>query len=194
MPTLVGLHGPSGVGKDFTARHFEALRWQHLKLATGLRHLTYTLLNLPMTRSGDKDYEEELGLTKNLIEVGKQARDIHPEIFCQTLVWQIWHKPRALSCPGIVVSDVRQQNELATVLGMGGTVYEVQRSEVARPEQPLDNLLDRDKLPKLPSGHTQVTPKPMRPIEPPSSETLANLYALAGHTDPWGLLVHLAKP
>lgn len=194
---LIGLTGPSGVGKDYTARQLQFAGFTHLKFANGLRHLTYAIHGLEFSRMGDKDYESaelpHLGYTVTdlLIQVGAQARDLEPNVFCHTLVWQMWHKPIRLNHRGWVISDVRQPNELDVIQQADGTVYRVQRDTVARPPAALDKMLDHLELPVLWSG---TVPQGLHPCSMPTpvpTEALLDLYDYIGHPDPYRLLTYL---
>lgn len=173
---LVGLTGPSGVGKDYTAQVYERDHgFTHLKFCTGLRALTYLVTGANLDLMGDKDYEygySEGGQTIQewLLDLGAEARAVDTLIFCLTLHYQM----SRVDGPW-VVSDVRQPNELAYIQGLGGKVYEVVRDRpTARPMQPLDGLLKG--LPTLPSGQVLYDIHHIETPPGPSRESLVKLY------------------
>jgi hypothetical protein len=151
---FLGLHGPSGVGKDTTA---ERLRLGsppgevvHLKFALPLRAIVYELHGYDRERIGDKDYEEKNGITDALIAFNKVYRPHTPDLMVYGLQYCIWDyvvsapwsgqaKPRI-----IVVSDVRQPNEYHYLKwGCNARVARLQREGTARKARSLDNLLER---------------------------------------------------
>lgn len=143
---IIGLTGPSGVGKDTLANHLVSQGAVHLKYANPLRAMVYVLYDLDHLRIGDKQYEEEAGVTDMLIAFNVLYKTYDPDLMVKGLQYITSIIP---SDSDVVVSDVRQPNELDYIQLMGGRVYRLHREQPARAPRPLDHLLDRCTLPVL---------------------------------------------
>lgn len=155
----IGLHGPSGVGKDTLVadcvKYSNGLTIKHLKFAAPLRAIVYTLYDLDWSKAGDKDYEQGEGVTEKLIAFNDVYRPVHPDLMLTGLDCCIRHvieeSPPNLDDTFVLISDVRQVNEYEHITNnLGGSVIRLHRSSQSRPTQSLDNLLDDVNLCVLP--------------------------------------------
>jgi hypothetical protein len=152
---IVGLHGPSGVGKDtlinYTREKHDNIT--HLKFAAPLRAIVYTLKELTWSRVtvGNKHYEETDGITDLLVSFNEVYRPIVPDLMVRGLLYlvhneQVWWEERT-----ILVSDVRQPNEYDCIVHtLGGEVAHLTRETCAREPRALDNLLQDRRMVALP--------------------------------------------
>ena len=140
---LIALHGASGVGKDTLVAACKKLPLKvlHLKFATVLRVVVYILNDLDTSKIGDKYYELENGVTQKLIDFNAVYTTICPELLILGIKACIYYK-RNTPWDVIVISDLRQPNEYDAIKAMGGVVVRLTRSDVVRPVQSMDNLLD----------------------------------------------------
>lgn len=165
---ILGLTGVSGVGKDTLANWYcREVGAAHYKFAAVLRAIVYQLGNFDVDRMGDKDYE--LGwkggkIQKCLIDYNDFYRPIYPDLFVVSMEWLLSQETKPL----VVISDVRQLNELSMVVDRGGQVVRCLRKGATLRPAPLDSLLNNEDLPTL-----EVNDDPKLPI----LTTLVNLPA-----------------
>lgn len=135
---LVGLCGPAGCGKDTVAamlvRHGAFSKYT---LAMPLKMGLEAMLDIPLSTWDDRARKEEplpwLGKSPRQLaqtlgtEWGRQC--VHPEIWV-LLMKRHWEEVRKATCPRMVVTDVRFDNEAKAIIESGGTVWRVDRENV----------------------------------------------------------------
>ena len=143
---IIGLTGVSGVGKDTLANELVKQGAVHCKLANSLRSIVYVLHGLDVNHIGDKQYEEQNNVTDLLIKANAVYKLYDPELIVKGLGYLLSHIPPDKD---VVVSDVRQVNEMQYIQSLGGRVYRLHRAQPSRPERELDRLLDNEPLIEL---------------------------------------------
>ena len=134
---LIGLAGQAGSGKDTLAEHLcQAHSFASLALATPLRDGLRIMLGLSLEELTRRDLKEaridwlgrsprELSQTLGT-EWGREL--IHPEIWLRVAERTI-ARLRQSNPAGIVVTDIRFENEAEWVRAQGGTVWHLRRDQ-----------------------------------------------------------------
>lgn len=158
---LIGFTGFAGSGKDTAARLLiEQHGFQNLKMAAGLKYMTYSFLNFvgcPADEAarlvdGTKEQKETpseyfMGHTSRWFQqsIGTEwGRNCMGEDFW---VWAFTQKAKGLE--KVVCTDVRFPNEVEAIHKLGGRVYRVHRSSTY-PKGDLKDLHPSEKfIPEL---------------------------------------------
>ena len=136
---LVGLCGPAGSGKDTVAdllvKHGSFDRYT---LAMPLKMGLLAMLGISLETWNDRVAKEAvipwLGKSPRQVaqtlgtEWGRQH--VHPDLWVK-LMLRRWDVVRHSVSPRLVVTDVRFDNEASAIVEAGGTVWRVERDEVA---------------------------------------------------------------
>jgi hypothetical protein len=141
---MLAFNGNSGVGKDTLAarimgEHSQPWPLYHLKFAIPLRAVFYCLHGYPQHLIGDPQFEHSLGIKDKLVAFNGEYRSISPDMCLHGLgaTIQLFYP----GCAGILITDMRQPNELAWVMAMGGTGIRLEREGHTQPPRAMDNLL-----------------------------------------------------
>lgn len=139
MITVIGLTGRARVGKDTTARFITSVRGGYqYSFADPLRSMLKAGFGIDMNDPYWQDRKEQI-----IPAIGKSPREM-----MQTLgtewgrnmvsedVWLTLAKQKLLSSgPGMVIADVRFDNEAEWVRAVGGRIIHVQRDQAERVKQ-----------------------------------------------------------
>jgi len=138
---LIGLTGRAGSGKDTVADFLcETHGFVQLALADPLRHGLQAMLGLTAEQLHRRDIKETpidwIGKSpRELMQtLGTEwARDlIHPDLWlrrAEQRIAQIKASPPILHVAGIVVSDIRYENEADWLRGLGGKLWLIKRNK-----------------------------------------------------------------
>lgn len=113
---VIGLHGPSGIGKDtFVNRHIEELDCQviHMKFALPLRAIVYALEGWDIEKALDKGWENSNGVTDKLIAFNDEYKRVCPDLMvngADSFISRNNDFHRQVTTL-VMFSDVRQPNE-----------------------------------------------------------------------------------
>jgi hypothetical protein len=139
---IIGLAGFKRTGKDTFASYFPS-NFTRMAFAEPLKQAAAIIYDVPITVFEDelKDAtNEKWGITHRdmLINVGQKMREVDPDH------WVNLMKSRILSLADtdqhILITDVRQPNELQMIEHLGGAVYLVQRKGVAWNGHPTEKM------------------------------------------------------
>lgn len=132
---LVGLCGPAGCGKDSVAKFMP--HFKRYALASPLKRGIEVMFDLPSSIWDDRVAKEQ-----PLDWLGKSPRQlaqtlgtewgrthVHKDLWVKLMLRQ-WDEVRQSSCPLMVVTDVRFDNEAFAIIQAGGTVWRVEREGV----------------------------------------------------------------
>jgi len=174
-PLLIGLAGSMGVGKSTISSHLCLEHgWQSLAFADPLKNGLCAMFDLTreqleqMKRAG---HEIAPGVTarKAMQTLGTEwGRELNQDIWVLALRKQINKLTLWSDLPGIVIDDVRMENEAALIREYGGVVIHVRNGDATAAgdahlsEQRLhiaDNDLTIDNTGSLPALYTMVDHK-----------------------------------
>ena len=132
---IIGLAGRAGVGKDTAARFIQEQHpaWQIVAFADPLRRIAADLYDLTHEQMTDRALKErptvEWGLSPRQIlqRLGTEVvRAVHPK------TW-IFYALRTIAdsdAPGVIIPDVRFDNEVDLVRNLGGRLWWIDRPAV----------------------------------------------------------------
>lgn len=131
---IIGLSGLKRAGKDTFASYFPP-NFTRLAFAEPLRQAAALIYDVPPDVFSDslKDVlNKEWGITHRdmLINVGQKIREVNPDHWVQLMELRIATVTRMNPGQHILITDVRQPNELQMIERLGGAVYLVQRKGV----------------------------------------------------------------
>ena len=146
---IIGLAGFKRTGKDTFASYFPS-NFTRMAFAEPLKQAAAIIYDVPITVFEDelKDAtNEKWGITHRdmLINVGQKMREVDPDHWVKLMESRIsnayaqW-KLRGLTYQHILITDVRQPNELQMIEHLGGAVYLVQRKGVAWNGHPTEKM------------------------------------------------------
>lgn len=144
MSRLIGLVGKARVGKDTVAGHIlDNYGLMQYAFADPLKDMLEAVFG-DKFRGGDREQVIDwLGKSpRQLMQtLGTEwGRDcVHPDLWV-LFAEQEWLKAQARKAPGLVISDVRFDNEAAWIHGAGGLLLEIVRPEAG---QVADHLSER---------------------------------------------------
>ena len=146
---IIGLAGFKRTGKDTFASYFPS-NFTRMAFAEPLKQAAAIIYDVsPEAFSDDlKDAtNEKWGITHRdmLINVGQKMREVDPDHWVRLLKMRIMsefqHYQRAnIADQHILITDVRQPNELEMIECLGGAVYLVQRKGVAWNGHPTEKM------------------------------------------------------
>ena len=146
---IIGLAGFKRTGKDTFASYFPS-NFTRMAFAEPLKQAAAIIYDVPITVFEDelKDAtDEKWGITHRdmLINVGQKMREVDPDHWVRLLKMRIMsefqHYQRAnIADQHILITDVRQPNELEMIECLGGAVYLVQRKGVAWNGHPTEKM------------------------------------------------------
>lgn len=133
---IIGLHGIKRAGKDTAAGALDPMGWTRLAFADELRGALYTVN--PYLHDGVRmrhvvdavgwegakktGYKDEF---RRLLQyTGDACRALDPDIFVTPVVGRI-HTLARTGCRGVVVTDVRFDNEARGIIEAGGAIIEI---------------------------------------------------------------------
>jgi hypothetical protein len=146
---IIGLAGFKRAGKDTFASYFPS-NFTRMAFAEPLKQAAAIIYDVPITVFEDelKDAtNEKWGITHRdmLINVGQKMREVDPDHWVNLMKSRIsnayaqW-KLRGLTYQHILITDVRQPNELQMIEHLGGAVYLVQRKGVVWNGHPTEKM------------------------------------------------------
>lgn len=148
--TVIGLTGPSGVGKDTLTRAMQHYPLQtvviHSKIALCLRALTYLLQGLDIAKAGDRDYEARHGVVAPMIAVSREVLDLDQTLWVDAEAHLRARLLQDLVSRGtqkalVIISDVRHEHEQRAIEQSGGIVVELRREGIEPNPDRLDGLI-----------------------------------------------------
>lgn len=135
---LIGLCGPAGCGKDTVARHMSNCGFHRYTLAAAMKQGLEVMLGVPLSVWDDRVAKEQV-----IPWIGKSPRQLAQTLgtewgrnMIQQDLWirrmlREWDQVRVSTSPRMVVTDVRFDNEAQAIISAGGTVWRVERENVA---------------------------------------------------------------
>ena len=145
---IIGLAGFKRTGKDTFASYFPS-NFTRMAFAEPLKQAAAIIYDVPITVFEDelKDAtNEKWGITHRdmLINVGQKMREVDPDHWVKLMESRILSS-QLRSSPDdtdqhILITDVRQPNELQMIEHLGGAVYLVQRKGVAWNGHPTEKM------------------------------------------------------
>ena len=146
---IIGLAGFKRTGKDTFASYFPS-NFTRMAFAEPLKQAAAIIYDVPITVFEDelKDAtNEKWGITHRdmLINVGQKMREVDPDHWVKLMESRIsnayaqW-KLQGLTYQHILITDVRQPNELQMIEQLGGAVYLVQRKGVVWNGHPTEKM------------------------------------------------------
>ena len=145
---IIGLAGFKRTGKDTFASYFPS-NFTRMAFAEPLKQAAAIIYDVPITVFEDelKDAtNEKWGITHRdmLINVGQKMREVDPDHWVKLMKSRILSS-QLRSSPDdtdqhILITDVRQPNELQMIEHLGGAVYLVQRKGVAWNGHPTEKM------------------------------------------------------
>lgn len=146
---IIGLAGFKRTGKDTFASYFPS-NFTRMAFAEPLKQATAIIYDVPITVFEDelKDAtNEKWGITHRdmLINVGQKMREVEPDHWVRLLKMRIVSEFQRyqrvnITDQHILITDVRQPNELQMIEHLGGAVYLVQRKGVAWNGHPTEKM------------------------------------------------------
>lgn len=133
MHRIIAFHGPAGAGKDACADYIvDRLGYRKLSFANRLKKALAEILNVPVTMMDDRVFKEnapdELGSTvRHMLQtLGTEwgRNTINPDIWLMEANQVLDHMDKGI-VPGIVISDLRFENEADWVRVNGGLVVHI---------------------------------------------------------------------
>ena len=145
---IIGLAGFKRTGKDTFASYFPS-NFTRMAFAEPLKQAAAIIYDVPITVFEDelKDAtNEKWGITHRdmLINLGQKMREVDPDHWVKLMKSRILSS-QLRSSPDdtdqhILITDVRQPNELQMIEHLGGAVYLVQRKGVAWNGHPTEKM------------------------------------------------------
>lgn len=136
LPTIIGLCGYQGAGKDAVATALGRLGYQRVALADPVKDVALEVFRVPIRalHGTQKDKSEPLPQVCDVVgnprtgryiaqRVGEAFREIDPNVWVKYAEERIRQVQRLM--PRVVVPDVRYRNEFEMVRRQGGVVWEV---------------------------------------------------------------------
>lgn len=141
---IIGLSGFKRTGKDTFASYFPP-NFTRLAFAEPFKQAAALIYDVSPNVFGDslKDaINEKWGITHRdmLINVGQKMREVNPDHWVQLMELRIAAVTRLNPGQHILITDVRQLNELQMIERLGGAVYLVQRKGVAWNGHPTEKM------------------------------------------------------
>ena len=145
---IIGLAGFKRTGKDTFASYFPS-NFTRMAFAEPLKQAAAIIYDVPITVFEDelKDAtNEKWGNTHRdmLINVGQKMREVDPDHWVKLMKSRILSSQPRNSLDAtdqhILITDVRQPNELQMIEHLGGAVYLVQRKGVAWNGHPTEKM------------------------------------------------------
>lgn len=133
---IIGLSGLKRAGKDTFASYFPP-NFTRMAFAEPMKQAAAIIYDVPPEAFGDnlKDAtNEKWGITHRdmLINVAQKMREVDPDHWVRLMAARILNTyAQGLTDQHILITDVRQPNELEMIERLGGAVYLVQRKGVA---------------------------------------------------------------
>lgn len=165
---LIGLHGPKRSGKDTAAAALLAQGWERVALADPLRESLYILDPLLEPGLSLRHLVDACGwegvksspyageVRRLMMAQGDAMRALRADIFLAHALGKIV-VAKAAGAIGVVVTDVRFENEAKAVIQSGGRIVRVERpgigfdqthaSETALPEELVFSTVHNDSTP-----------------------------------------------
>lgn len=146
---IIGLSGLKRAGKDTFAKYFPP-NFTRMAFAEPLKQAASIIYDVHPLAFGDnlKDAtNEKWGITHRdmLINVGQKMREVDPDHWVKLMKSRILNaytqgQRLGLTDQHILITDVRQPNELEMIERLGGAVYLVQRKGVAWNGHPTEKM------------------------------------------------------
>ncbi len=141
---IIGLSGLKRSGKDTFASYFPP-NFIRLAFVEPLKQAASLIYDVPPDVFGDslKDtISKKWGITYRdmLINVGQKMREVNPDHWVRLMELRIAAVTRLNPSQHILITDVRQPNELQMIERLGGAVYLVQRKGVAWNGHPTEKM------------------------------------------------------
>lgn len=141
---IIGLAGFKRTGKDTFASYFPS-NFTRIAFAEPLKQAAAIIYDVPITVFEDelKDAtNEKWGITHRdmLINVSQKMREVEPDHWVRLMASRILNVFMQGPDQHILITDVRQLNELQMIEHLGGAVYLVQRKGVAWNGHPSEKM------------------------------------------------------
>ncbi|TXH55486.1 MAG: hypothetical protein E6Q97_08715 [Desulfurellales bacterium] len=146
---IIGLAGFKRTGKDTFASYFPS-NFTRMAFAEPLKQAAAIIYDVPITVFEDelKDAtNEKWGITHRdmFINVGQKMREVGPDHWVRLMKMRIMsdfqrYQRANITDQHILITDVRQPNELQMIEHLGGAVYLVQRKGVAWNGHPTEKM------------------------------------------------------
>ena len=146
---IIGLAGFKRTGKDTFASYFPS-NFTRMAFAEPLKQAAAIIYDVPITVFEDelKDAtNEKWGITHRdmLINVGQKMREVEPDHWVRLLKMRIMSEFQRyqrvnITDQHILITDVRQPNELQMIEHLGGAVYLIQRKGVTWNGHPTEKM------------------------------------------------------
>ena len=146
---IIGLAGFKRTGKDTFASYFPS-NFTRMAFAEPLKQAAAIIYDVPITVFEDelKDApNEKWGITHRdmLINVGQKMREVDPDHWVRLLKMRIMSEFQRyqrvnITDQHILITDVRQPNELQMIEHLGGAVYLIQRKGVTWNDHPTEKM------------------------------------------------------
>ena len=142
---IIGLSGLKRAGKDTFASYFPP-NFTRMAFAEPLKQAAAIIYDVPPEAFDDnlKDAtNEKWGITHRdmLINVAQKMREVDPDHWVRLMEARILNTyAQGLTDQHILITDVRQPNELEMIERLGGAVYLVQRKGVAWNGHPTEKM------------------------------------------------------
>ena len=134
MKRLIGVCGKAGAGKDTVGKYLVSnYGYQSYAFASGMRRAVEAMFDIPLSTLEDRKKKEEvvpwIGLSPRRLmqllgtEYGRNL--VHEDIWIRHMIrrWELLPD----NCAGMVITDVRFDNEASAVTQLGGTLVEIVR-------------------------------------------------------------------
>lgn len=135
---IIGVAGPARSGKDTVGDYLvDVHKYVRLAFASPMKHMISTLLNAPVEWIEDPANKEypvpglDFSPRELLQTLGTEwGRNTLSEDFWVDIVWrQVDALIESDHCPGIVITDVRFENEAARIRESGGIITHITRHD-----------------------------------------------------------------
>jgi hypothetical protein len=142
---IIGLSGLKRAGKDTFASYFPP-NFTRMAFAEPLKQAAAIIYDVPPEAFDDnlKDAtNEKWGITHRdmLINVAQKMREVDPDHWVRLMEARILNTyAQGLTDQHILITDVRQPNELEMIKRLGGAVYLVQRKDVVWNGHPTEKM------------------------------------------------------
>lgn len=138
-PSLIGLSGKAGSGKDTFAKFLEPFGYIRISFADPLKTVAKLIFGLTEGQVTDPRAKEEedlrWGMSPRRImqEVGKKMREIHSDVWLRQALARINDERINNDRHNFVITDVRFPNEADVIRSLGGVLVRIERAGVASP-------------------------------------------------------------